>query len=259
MKTIRIYYYDDYYYIITITIIILYYYYNDNTLNYSFINTVVFLATNKLVDDWNEKIQTMNPNPSTELLSEDVLHECDDPHQIIANMIDDNVLNQFEENGIPPHKLTLKVEDIVILMRHIDKTNGFTNNRRVQIISISQYRIRVKMVDSLTVKFAEIPRFYFEVKLPYGKSFTMKRKQFPIRLAYSMTMNKSQGQQFHRVLLDVRSPPFSHGHLYVAASRIRHARDIAYYGDAFPKNFIDVENTVIITYNVVYDEIINSF
>ena len=174
-------------------------------------------------------------------------------------MIDDYVLDQFEQNGVPAHKLTLKIDDIVILMRHLDKKNGFTNNRRVQITGITQYRIRVKMVDSQTVKFAEVPRFTFEVKLPYGKSFTMTRKQFPLRLAYSMTMNKSQGQQFNRVLLDLRNPPFSHGHLYVAVSRIRYARDIAFYGDAYPKNFIDVENTIIVTNNVVYDEIINSF
>jgi ATP-dependent exoDNAse (exonuclease V) alpha subunit len=36
-----------------------------------------------------------------------------------------------------------------------------------------------------------------------------------------MTYNKSQSQTFHQVLLDATGEPFSHGHLYVAMSRIR--------------------------------------
>jgi hypothetical protein len=49
----------------------------------------------------------------------------------------------------------------------------------------------------------------------------MMRCQFPLRLAYCTTYNKSQSQIFHQVLLDATGEPFSHGHLYVAMSRIR--------------------------------------
>jgi ATP-dependent exoDNAse (exonuclease V) alpha subunit len=41
-----------------------------------------------------------------------------------------------------------------------------------------------------------------------------------------MTFNKSQGQEFQMVLADIRNNPFTHGHLYVALSRIRIARNI---------------------------------
>ena len=54
----------------------------------------------------------------------------------------------------------------------------------------------------------------------------MERKQFPLRLAYAMTYNKSQGQEFDKVVVDVRKQPFTHGHLYVALSRIRIANNI---------------------------------
>jgi hypothetical protein len=36
-----------------------------------------------------------------------------------------------------------------------------------------------------------------------------------------MTTNKSQGQSFEKVLLDLSDDPFSHGQTYVAMSRVR--------------------------------------
>ena len=42
-----------------------------------------------------------------------------------------------------------------------------------------------------------------------------------------MTYNKSQGQELNRCLVDIRSPPFVHGHLYdVALSRIKFYNNI---------------------------------
>ena len=51
----------------------------------------------------------------------------------------------------------------------------------------------------------------------------MCRTQFPIRLAYCTTVNKSQGQEYDNVLIDLRQKPFAHGHLYVALSRVKYA------------------------------------
>ena len=47
----------------------------------------------------------------------------------------------------------------------------------------------------------------------------LRRRQFPVRLAFAMAVNKSQGQPLKHVGLDLRSPIFSHGQLYVGLSR----------------------------------------
>ncbi|XP_073990502.1 uncharacterized protein [Rhodnius prolixus] len=47
-----------------------------------------------------------------------------------------------------------------------------------------------------------------------------KRLQFPIRLAFAMSINKSQGQTMSICGLDLENPCFSHGQLYVACSRV---------------------------------------
>lgn len=51
--------------------------------------------------------------------------------------------------------------------------------------------------------------------------FILYRKQFPIVLAFAITINKSQGQSFDELGIYLDRPLFSHGQLYVALSRAK--------------------------------------
>ena len=50
--------------------------------------------------------------------------------------------------------------------------------------------------------------------------------QFPVHLAYVMTINKSQGETVKHVGLDLMSSIFSYGQHYVALSHCTHPRNI---------------------------------
>jgi len=186
----------------------------------------ILSITNTGVDQWNEQVQNMNPNSEFLLSSDDSLNEVDDPKEILKNMLSEDVLNNFNNNSVPPHQLKLKVGDICIVLRNLAKKHGLTNNTRVRITKIHQYCISVQTLGEHPRSF-QIPRIRFQFRLPFGESYKMTRTQFPLRLAYSITVNKSQGQEYDYALVDMRSKCFAHGHLYVALSRIRYASKIA--------------------------------
>ena len=50
--------------------------------------------------------------------------------------------------------------------------------------------------------------------------FQWARRQFPVRVAFAMTINKAQGQTLQRVGVYLPQPCFGHSQLYVAASRV---------------------------------------
>ena len=80
----------------------------------------------------------------------------------------------------------------------------------------------------------------------------MKRKQFPIRLSFSMTINKAQGQTIPHVGIYLPDSVFSHGQLYVALSRgiSRQNTKVLVH---LAKNF---KQHVVFTSNVVYQEVL---
>lgn len=56
--------------------------------------------------------------------------------------------------------------------------------------------------------------------IPSDSTIPFRRLQFPIRLSFAMSINKSQGQTMSICGLDLENPCFSHGQLYVACSRV---------------------------------------
>jgi hypothetical protein len=50
--------------------------------------------------------------------------------------------------------------------------------------------------------------------------FVLNHCQFPIKVCYAITINESQGQTLSNVGIYLKKPVFTHGQLYVAASRV---------------------------------------
>ena len=190
---------------------------------------VVLATTNKSVDEWNDFIGLTNPSPQhSPLLSKDTFTDVDDVHGHLASMIREGVLEKYNSNDVPPHKLILKVGDVCLVMRNLNVSDGITNNTRVVVLNITPTLIRCQTLGDDPVHVI-LPRIRFNFRLPYGKSFVMTRLQFPLRRAFALSINKSQGQTVGGALMDVRAGFFAHGQQYVGASRVTHYRSLGLF------------------------------
>ena len=150
-------------------------------------------------------------------------------------------LNSIEVPGLPPHTLCLKVGIPIIILRSIDPphlTNGTCCIITRLYPNVVQAQILQGPSKGKTVLLPRIPLMPSDTSLP----FTFKRVQFPIQTCFAMTINKAQGQTFQKVGVDLSTPCFSHGMLYVALSRIGSPNRLSVY---------TVDGT---TKNVVYPE-----
>ena len=65
--------------------------------------------------------------------------------------------------------------------------------------------------------------------IPTDMSFQFKRLQFPIRLAFAITISKAQRQSLELCGLYLHTDCFSHGQLYVACSRVGNPDNLFIY------------------------------
>ncbi|CAF4836762.1 unnamed protein product [Pieris macdunnoughi] len=74
--------------------------------------------------------------------------------------------------------------------------------------------------------------------IPNDMAFSFKRLQFPVRLAFAMSINKSQGQSLSVCGINLENPCFSHGQLYVACSRVGNPLLFIYAPEHKTKNIV---------------------
>ena len=136
-----------------------------------------------------------------------------------------------------------------MLLRNLDPSAGLCNGTRLIITALKTRVIEAKILTGTHAgEPAFIPRLVLTTDTSSALPFNLRRRQFPIRIAFGISINKSQGQSLRVIGVLLSIPIFAHGQLYVALS---HAIDYDHIYIA-----LSSISTTISIINIVYREIL---
>ena len=167
----------------------------------------IFLTThNKIADAFNEK----------------KLNELEEESNTYNAIIKD----RFPESMYPvDESLELKIGAQVMFTRN-NKEANYYNGKIGTIIDLSEHKITIKCKEDAFPIVAERETWEnTEIKIDKESKDQYEEvvgsfSQFPLRLAWAITIHKSQGLTFDRAIIDAIAS-FSHGQVYVALSRCK--------------------------------------
>ena len=87
-----------------------------------------------------------------------------------------------------------------MLLRNVNPQAGLLNGTRLLITQLGSKVLQAKILTgSRAWDKVFIPRINLSTASDSGLPFTLNRKQFPVKLSYAVTINKSQGQTLSKV------------------------------------------------------------
>ncbi|MGR7812308.1 helix-turn-helix domain-containing protein [Lacinutrix undariae] len=158
---------------------------------------------------------------------------------------------KFPEQSYPNKEtLSLKVGAQVMFIKNDSSPDKrYFNGKIGKIISLNKDEVEVKCPgdsSSITTKVEVWENINYNVD-PETKDIKEERiggfTQIPLRLAWSITIHKSQGLTFEKAIIDAEGA-FAHGQTYVALSRCKSLEGLVLKSKIHPKQIISDSNVI---------------
>ena len=187
--------------------------YGDNTACQRHQILALTLETCKMV---NAMCLSRLPGPLHEKYAADTYIDCRDPDGFPTEYVE-----SLEMHGAPPFTLGLKIGARYMCIKNVDNSRGIINGTMLELLFIGARYLQVRVMSGPQKGSVDLLTSYvFTVTSDAsGLPFTVVRRQYPIILAYCLSVHKAQGQSLDMVGIVFESDPFAHGQLYVALSR----------------------------------------
>ena len=130
---------------------------------------------------------------------------------------------QFYKELFPTDEVLKLKKGAQVIMIKNDPEKRWVNGSIGTIHDIAEKKIRVKINHKIyevkKEKWDRIKYSYDDDQQEVLENVTGSFKQYPMRLAWAITIHKSQGRTFEKVIIDMSQGSFAPGQLYVALSR----------------------------------------
>lgn len=147
-------------------------------------------------------------------------------------LFDSTVIGNFEHSAFPADSELKVKKHARIMMVNNDSAGGWVNGSMGEVMNIyydsevSETVIEVQLDSGETIEVGphtwELSQSYFNAESKTIERETVgKFRQYPLKLAWAMTIHKSQGKTFDKVVIDLGRGAFATGQTYVALSRCR--------------------------------------
>jgi hypothetical protein len=171
----------------------------------------------------SEVITLTTHNYRADELNQRALHELNTPSHFLEATIE----GEFPESMYPVlPRIELKVGAQVMFTKNDSDGKAYFNGKLATVTDIAQGKIEVLLAESHQ-------RYVLKKELWENKKYTVNTtsqelddevvgtfEQYPIKLAWAITVHKSQGLTFEKAIIDV-GQAFADGQVYVALSRLR--------------------------------------
>ena len=136
---------------------------------------------------------------------------------------------EFEGRNLPTNEVLAFKAGAQVMLLNNDPMGRWVNGTIGKVVSVEEKADAVDVVNvalsdgrkvGVTPFTWEMHRFYYnEATEKLDSEVVGSFTQYPLKLAWAVTIHKSQGKTFSKVIIDFGQGTFSHGQAYVALSR----------------------------------------